>query len=156
THESSLIAHMTGKDLWRPGLYDQDVQKVLELYRSYGYLDVEIKPPVVDVRRPGEAKDAAKEQKRLEREKQGGAEKAEKQRGREEKQAAREAKRKKRPPRPGAPLPTVKEPRVRRWVYLTVKVKEGPQYTTGTMQVKGNTVFTDKEVLARIPVVPGT
>src|SRR5262245_6099690 len=148
TRESSLIAHIGGKDLWRPALYDQDIQKVFEMYKAHGYLDVEIKPPVVDVREPGKEIDPEKERKRLEKEK------LEEQK-RAEKQAKAEAKRKKRPPRPGAPPPTVKEPRTRRWVYLTVKVKEGPQYKTGTMTVKGNSVFTEEEVLARFPLLPG-
>lgn len=148
TRESSLYAHIGGKDLWRPALYDQDVQKIFELYKSRGYLDVEIKPPVVDVREPGKKVDEAKERAREEKAKLADQKRA-------EKEAKAAAKRKKRPPRPGAPPPTVKEPRIRRWVYLTVKVKEGPQYKTGTMTVKGNTVYTEKQVLARFPLLPG-
>ena len=34
---------------------------MFELYKSRGYLDVEIKPPVVDVRQPGKKVDEAKE-----------------------------------------------------------------------------------------------
>src|SRR6185503_14236328 len=104
---------------------------------SKGYLDVEIKPPVVDVREPGKPIDEEKERKEAEK-------KALEEQKRAQKEAEAEAKRKKRPPRPGAPPPTVKEPKVRRWVYLTVKVKEGPQYKTGAMSVKGSTVFTDQ------------
>jgi len=148
TRESSLYNHIGGKDLWRPALYDQDVQKIFELYKSRGYLDVEIKPPVVDVREPGKPVDEEKERKKAEKEKLEDQKRA-------EKEAKAEAKRKKRPPRPGAPPPTVKEAKVRRWVYLTVKVKEGPQYKTGTMTVKGSSVFTEPQVLSRFPLLPG-
>lgn len=142
--EHNLYTQMTGKDLWRPGLYDQEVQKLFELYRSYGYLDVEIKPPVVEILDPGREKREAKEAKRQ----QALAEKA-------AKAAEKAAKKKKRPPRPGAAPVAAKEPNIRRWVYLTVKVKDGPQYRTGEIKVKGNTVFTDKEILQRVLVRPG-
>src|SRR5262249_36633633 len=148
TRESSLYNHIGGKDLWRPALYDQDVQKIFELYKSRGYLDVEIKPPVVDVREPGKKVDEEEERKRAEKEKLEDQKRA-------QKEAEAEAKRKKRPPRPGAPPPRVKEPKVRRWVYLTVKIKEGPQYKTGTMTVKGNSVYTQEQILSRFPLLPG-
>lgn len=144
TRQSNILTRIAGKDLWRPGAYDQDVQKIFELYRAYGYLDIEIKPPIVEVKEPDKAKTEAQAKKREEREKLEA-----------QKKAAREARKKKRPPRPGAPQPVVKEPSVRRWVYLTVKVQEGPQYKTGEMKVTGNKVFTEREVLARVPLAPG-
>ncbi len=49
-------------------------------------------------------------------------------------------RRRRRPPR--RPSPTVK-----RWVYLTVPIVEGPQYTLGTITVTGNTVFSEREIL---------
>lgn len=144
TRQSNLFTRIAGKDLWRPGLYDQDVQKIFEMYRADGYLDVEIKPPIVEVKEPDKAKSEAEAKKRADRD----AREA-------QKIAAREARKKKRPPRPGALPPVVKEPKVRRWVYLTVKVQEGPQYKTGEMKVTGNTVFTEQEILDRIPLIPG-
>lgn len=164
TRESSLINHISGKDLWRPALYDQDIQKVLELYRAYGFLDVEVKPPVVELldpkkRKEAEAAAAEKSEAELERERKKAEKEAAKAAEKEAKEAAKaaekEAKKKKRPPKPGAPPPTVKEKSVKRSVYLTVKVKEGPQYKLGTMDVKGNTVFTAPQVLARIPLASG-
>ena len=142
--ESSLIAHIGGKDLWRPALYDQDVQKIFELYRSEGYLDVEIKPPVVEVREKNKPK-TEEEQKKAAQE---AAEKA-------AAQAEKEARKKKRPPKPGALPAAAKEPKVKRSVFLTVKIKEGPQYKTGVISVKGNTVFTEPQVMAHIPLRTG-
>lgn len=52
----------SSKSLYHPVKWDQDVGAVRELYQNSGYLDVEIKPPVVDVI------PSKKEQKRKERE----------------------------------------------------------------------------------------
>ena len=43
----------------------------------------------------------------------------------------------------------------RRFVYLTVPVNEGPQYTLGEVTVQGNEVFTDRVLRAQIPIRDG-
>jgi outer membrane protein insertion porin family len=38
---------------------------------------------------------------------------------------------------------------------VTVPIQEGPQYTVGALTVEGNTVFTQEEILLRMPIKPG-
>jgi len=47
------------------------------------------------------------------------------------------------------------EPVIQRWAYLTVPVVEGPQYKLGVKSVTGNTIFSDKELLADVFIQPG-
>lgn len=51
--------------------------------------------------------------------------------------------------------PTKKPEKQKRWVSITVPVREGPQYTLGKITVEGNHVLTDEEILARIPLKSG-
>jgi outer membrane protein insertion porin family len=44
---------------------------------------------------------------------------------------------------------------VKRWAHLTVPIVEGPKYTLGTTSATGNTVFSEKEVLADVFLKPG-
>jgi outer membrane protein insertion porin family len=51
--------------------------------------------------------------------------------------------------------PTKKPEKQKRWVTVTVPVREGPQYTLGEIRVEGNRVLSDEEILARIPLKEG-
>ncbi len=51
--------------------------------------------------------------------------------------------------------PTKKPEKQKRWVSVTVPVREGPEYTLGEISVEGNHVLTDEEILARIPLKTG-
>jgi len=139
------------KSLYHPAKWDQDSSHIRDLYLNGGYLDVDLRPPVVEL------KDIHKDKPK------------------------KEKKSKKPPPPPPAPAPerdpatmTAKErlkadkakkkaekaaaaaePTVKRWAYLTVPIVEGPQYTLGTTSVSGNTVFTEKEVLSDVFLKPG-
>ena len=198
TKEYSWLTAMSGKAVYYPLKYDQDIEKIRDLYQNDGYLDVDIKPPQVKIqaadKKAGEA--AAPEPETqpvpaVEDAAPGAAsgtapgpvglpvpppepgapaaqppepgapaaqppeqeppppapppDETEKQRKRREKQEdkARKQSEKK------------EEKAGRGWVYLTVRVNEGPQYRTGEIQSTGNTVFTDGEILRRIPLRRG-
>jgi outer membrane protein insertion porin family len=150
------------KSLYHPAKWDQDSGHIRDLYLNGGYLDVDLRPPVVDLKEQR----SRKKSKKGEVESSAGPPPAEpagssqtashepepesapepdltsmtaKQRKayeREKKKAEKAAKR--------------AEPHVKRWAYLTVQINEGPRYTIGTMSVSGNTVFTEKELLAQV------
>ncbi len=164
----------SAKYLYHPAKWDQDVSAVRDLYLDHGYLDVNIKPPVIEVRQkvkagkaatkkaeptapaesaPPESSAASEEvspqppaeaaqsppatnpspeaaRKQTEKERR----KAEKARKKEEK-ARRKA-----------------EPKIKRWVYLTVPVSEGEQYRVGDVSVTGNSVFSEKELRVFLPL----
>src|SRR5262249_4448795 len=49
-----------------------------------------------------------------------------------------------------------KEPKApKKWIFVTVPIEEGPQYKVGTVSVEGNKVFSESEILARVPLKPG-
>jgi outer membrane protein insertion porin family len=61
-----------------------------------------------------------------------------------------------------APLVAVKEGKPtknpdkrKRWVAVDVPLTEGPQYRVGELRIEGNTIFTDDEILAWIPLKEG-
>ena len=206
TKEYSWLTAMSGKAVYYPMKYDQDIEKVRDLYQNSGYLDVDIKPPQVEVLstkkqkkqksgqepapRPGEPEEIpapadtphlpstaepAPSSATGEPVAEGAAGEApaerpeappeassvhaapepapaappegetEKERKRREKreEEARKAEEKK------------EEKEGRRWVFLTVRINEGPQYRTGEIHSSGNTIFTDKEIVRRIPLRTG-
>ena len=51
--------------------------------------------------------------------------------------------------------PRKKEHKRRKWLSLTVPVEEGRSYKVRSLSTEGNTVFTQEELLARIPLRPG-
>jgi outer membrane protein assembly complex protein YaeT len=156
---------LSQKNLYHPAKWDQDTGGVRDLYLNTGYLDVELRPPVVEVKEKGrdagktaadvagpapepvppaapaagaEAAPIAPEdlepqserqiRKRAERE----AKEAEKARKRAEKEVQK------------------KEPKVKRWAYLTVPVVEGKQYKAGEISVTGNSVYTEDDIRTRM------
>jgi outer membrane protein insertion porin family len=147
------------KSLYHPAKWDQDSGHIRDLYLNSGFLDIDLKPPVIDLK-----------------ESSGGGSKK---KGKPEKPPA--------PPPPPPPIPeppdnledlSPKERKAyekkrkkaekeaeeaaakaqgtgKRWAYLTVSVDEGAKYKLGTLSVTGNTVFTEQELLAQIVLKPG-
>lgn len=137
----------SSKALYYPAKWDADAGGLADLYKNLGYLDVEMRPPVVEIRekvKSGDAADPLPEvQDPLPMEDpepvppaEPLSEKEEKARKKAEKKAAKEAKK--------------NEPKVKRWAYLTVEVVEGPQYRVGDVTVSGNKVFDEDQILARV------
>jgi outer membrane protein insertion porin family len=54
TQERKFYWPWSKKNLYHPLKWDQDVAGVRELYQNHGYLDIEVRPPVVEVRRAKE------------------------------------------------------------------------------------------------------
>jgi outer membrane protein assembly complex protein YaeT len=178
TEERRWYWPWSGKNLYHPGKWDQDVAAVRALYQNHGYLDVEVRPPVVDVLEAGEAKKQKKQR-------EGGVEgedaedadtsepagpgeegagsagaadqdslgfyddldalpKEQRKAVKQQKKAAEQARKAEQ-----------KAKKIKRWVYLTVPVKEGPQYTTGEITVEGNEVFPEELLRALVPLKQG-
>jgi outer membrane protein insertion porin family len=148
----------SAKNLYHPAKWDQDATKVRDLYLNNGYLDVEVRAPIVEVvQKDGEKEEKKKDdsaesppkpqfeagvsesssEDELDPEKQ---KKLEKQQRKAEKQK-RDAEKKKK--------------KVKRSVYLTVPVVEGPQYTLGEITFTGNDELPENVLRAMIPLREG-
>jgi outer membrane protein insertion porin family len=145
------------KCLYHPAKWDQDSGHIRDLYLNGGYLDVDLRPPVVEMKvtgaqkskkstkkappppppppmpdpdpttmTPKELKQAAKAQ-----------ENAAKAKKKAEKQEANA------------------EAAIQSWAYLTVPIVEGPQYKLGTKTSSGNTIFSERELMADVFLKPG-
>ncbi|MGH9391555.1 MAG: POTRA domain-containing protein, partial [Vicinamibacteria bacterium] len=165
TRQRSLLTSLSGKDVYFPLKYDQDIEKVRELYQNSGYLDVDLKPPLVEISasgRRGRTGSASRDEAQPEISPPGGQpptpapaearvepagvvpppeEEADRARRRRERNDAKQRKDAER-------QASAAERKERKWVYLTVRVKEGPQYRIGEIKTTGNTIFSDKEILA--------
>ena len=136
------------KSLYHPAKWDQDSNHIRDLYLNAGYLDVDLRPPIVelkDIRKESAKKpkktpppppppEPARDPETMTAKERLAAEKARK---KAEKAAA------------------AAEPTVKRWAYLTVPVVEGMQYKLGATSVTGNTVFSEKELQADVFLKPG-
>ena len=137
------------KSLYHPAKWDQDSSHIRDLYLNGGYLDVDLRPPVVELKdiHSGSSKKPAPKPKAPPppaAPPQDPATMTAKQRLKADK-----AKKK-------AEAAAAKaEPTVKRWAYLTVPVVEGSQYKLGATSVSGNTVFSEKEVLSDVFLKPG-
>jgi outer membrane protein insertion porin family len=163
TEERKWYWPWSSKNLYHPGKWDQDVANVRALYQNHGYLDVEVRPPVVDVLEAKEAKqkkktDSAGDEPVVETPPEATAEtppvevtedleQLPKEQRKEVKQQQKAAKK--------ARKQEQKEKQVKRWVYLTVPVVEGLQYTTGEITFSGNEVFPDEILRAMVPLKQG-
>jgi len=161
---SWLTSWASQKPLYHPSKFDQDADNIRTAYKSRGYLDMVIQPEVVEVvskdsRQTGSAKghgathrstfDPLSEPILDDDESmsaaptpppppEGETDKQRKKRlEKEQKEKAKQEKPKK------------------RWVYLTVPIDEGPAYRLGNIEVEGNHVFGDREILSRFPLRPG-
>jgi outer membrane protein insertion porin family len=136
------------KTLYHPMKYQQDINNVLSYYRDHGYLDVDVSPPVVEVK----TTEAEREDERSED--GAGAEETE--------QAADE------PAELSAELREASEDEEqeeaedededeeRKWVYITIPIEEGPRYRLGEIRIEGNTLFEDDLLRRVIPLTPGS
>jgi outer membrane protein insertion porin family len=129
------------KTLYHELKYQQDIQNVYDLYRNHGYLDVDIKPPVVEVREVGREKAQAKAEKKLAKK----WKKYEKTRAEAERKGGV----------PPAPPPSVASAKYKRWVLLRVRVEEGQPYELGDLTIEGNHVLETEQVRRRIPLRAG-
>jgi len=159
-----LTSWASQKPLYHPAKFDQDAENIRTAYRSRGYLDMAIQPEVVEVvsKESRQSRDAPKDggpprrstfdplsepviddetdeeaapappppEGETDRQRKKRLEKEQKERAKDEK--AR-----------------------KRWVYLTIPIVEGPAYRLGSLDVEGNNVFGDREILARFPLRPG-
>lgn len=159
-----LTSWASQKPLYHPAKWDQDAENIRTLYRSRGFLDVSVQPEVVEVeskdsrKEPHAAPDAEPAPRRTTFDPLSSIDWSQ-----EEVEAP--------PPPPPPPGETEKEKEKRlkkehearksqekpkkRWVYLTVPIVEGTAYKLGTLDVEGNNVFSDREVLARFPLRSG-
>jgi outer membrane protein insertion porin family len=137
------------KNLYHPAKWDLDSSHIRDLYLNGGYLDVDLRPPIVElkvikhgkpVNPPPEAPQAPpptlpKDPASMTAKERLKADKALIQ----EEMGQAKAK-----------------PTATRWVFLTVPIVEGSQYKLGTMSVSGSTVFSEREVLADVFIKPGS
>jgi len=175
TKEKGMLTWANSKDLYHPGKFDEDARVIRQAYMDLGYLDVDVKPEVVellpDQPPPTTPKEAEKEkaaaQKKQQQEEEAAAKEAARQAEKQAKEAEKQAKKAAKAAEKGELLPVGmssppeddtkgKEPKVpKKWIYVTVPVQEGTQYKVGTISVEGNKVFTREEILARVPIVAG-
>lgn len=136
------------KYLYHPLKYQQDINNVLQYYRDRGYLDADVRPPIVEVKSAGRGEvDPEEAKRRAERD----AERAERKRQRELAKAERRGE---------VPAPDLLQPapppepdlREKKWVYITVPVDEGPIYKLGEVKFEGNSVFEQAELRSSIPI----
>lgn len=133
------------KSVYHPLKYQQDANNILQYYKDHGYLDADLRPPVVTIR----PVDPEKAQKRA-------VARAEKQARKNERQLAKLEKKGQAPPR-DVDLTAKPEPdvRVRSWAFVTVPVDEGPAYKLGSVKFEGNTIFKSDLLRAFVPIRDG-
>lgn len=141
------------KSLFHPAKWDQDSSHIRDLYLNGGYLDVDLRPPVVDLKETRKEKPAADGDKRAVPSEDPSP--APVSATDDAALSAKERLKAARAERKAEKAAARAEPTVKRWAYLTVSIVEGPQYKLGATSVSGNTVFTEKEVLADVFVKPG-
>jgi len=136
------------KCLYHPAKWDQDSSHIRDLYLNGGYLDVDLRPPVVELKDMHKEKPPKKPRKPKpvkppppERDPETMTPKERLKADKAKKKAEKEAAK--------------NEPTVKRWAYLTVTIVEGPQYKLGTTSVSGNTVFSEREALSDVFLKPG-
>jgi len=154
----------SSKNLYHPIKWDQDSGTIRKLYQNGGYLDVELRSPIVEVRqtkpkkqkkRGGSGAEAAPAGPPPAPDREVGppakerGERAEPGRRSKQQTGAR-----KRAGKNGGKKPKP-EPVPKRWVFLTVPVTEGPQYRLGEITIEGNEVFPDDVLRRQIVLAEG-
>lgn len=161
TEERRWYWPWSSKNLYHPVKWDQDVTNVREAYQNKGYIDIDTRAPIVDVRRKKKKKGDASETDEADHElgTRGVATPPplppidptlpEKQRAKAQKkreQAERKARKQ---------IREQSKKESKRWIYLTVPVTEGPQYTLGEVTFVGSEIFTEPLLRSMIPVAGG-
>ncbi len=151
TQERQWYWPWSGKNLYHPVKWDQDAGALRDLYQSRGYLDVEVRAPVVTVEEPKPSKSKSKStaEPKVEAPPTPTPEPA--------------------PPAP-SPSPTPapdskaakraakaekKAQEAKRWVRLQVPIVEGPPYTLGQVRITGASVIPETIVRQAIPLHEG-
>ncbi|HKB08658.1 MAG TPA: POTRA domain-containing protein [Candidatus Polarisedimenticolia bacterium] len=155
-----LTSWASTKVLYHPAKFDQDAENIRTAYKSLGYLDISIQPEIVELvggekskaksSKDGKAPPAGQGMEDLEEEEdfeepppsvapEGETEKERKKRLKAEEQAKK-----------------AYEKQPKKWVRLTVPIDEGTQYRVGKIAVEGNSVFSEPEILARMPLRQGS
>lgn len=162
TQERRFYWPWSGKNLYHPLKWDQDVASVRELYQNHGYLDVEVRPPVVEVRQtakparkpgqetPGAAAaeqpvpdtPSAADDRLPQTEASSTAQPTPPERQGKKKSAGKKARRS-------------QDGGGKRWVFLSVPISEGAQYRLGEIRFSGNEKFSDEALRALIPLAQG-
>lgn len=151
----------TDKNLYHPVKWEQDVQGVVDLYLNSGYLNVEVRPPVVEVkeivpRAKGRAKPPAPSGTApAEAVKTSPGAAAPRAPAADPKAARKELRRAERERKRAEKELQNADARIKRWVHLTVPINEGESYRLGEVTFSGNTVFGGKELRTFIPVRKG-
>jgi len=144
---SFLSSFASSKVLYHPAKFDQDSENIRTAYKSVGYLDISIKPEIVELvgkgksHRPIPIDEAAEDDWEPAPPAPAPPGETEKQR---KKRVEAELKAKKKAEKP-----------VKKEVLVTVPIEEGQQYTVGRMSVEGNSVFSAPEILSRLRLRPG-
>lgn len=162
-HKSSELLHQlqltepyhwykfwTQKNLYHPAKWDQDSGHIRDLYLNGGYLDVDLRPPIVELKETEKksAKEPKKPKKAKTVEEPPPAKNPETMTAKERLKAEKARKKAEKAAEKAEPAP-------KRWAYLTVPIVEGPKYTLGAATVTGNTVFSEKELLSDVFIKPG-
>jgi len=167
TREHGPLTWASSKDLYHPGKFDEDARILRQAYMDRGYLEVEVKPEVVEVlpgeKPPRSAEEAEKRRLKAEKAEADAAEKAARAEAKEAARRAKEEAEAKEREAKGKPPKEKKkkeaksqEPKApKKWIFVRVPIQEGPQYRVGTVSSEGNKVFTDAEILARVPLQAG-
>ena len=150
------------KTLYHPLKWDQDSGRIRDLYQAFGYLDVDLKAPVVDVRRVEKKKKKAPPKVEvpsifrvalLDVEKKLARDGLSPKRRRELR--ARRGRLESRAEKALAKAEIKANAAGKQWAYLTVDVSEGPQYRLGEVEISGNSKLTDKDLKRNVFLRPG-
>ncbi|NIM00814.1 MAG: outer membrane protein assembly factor BamA [Acidobacteria bacterium] len=156
TEERRWYWPWSGKNLYHPQKWDQDVTAVRKLYQDSGYLDVDIRPPVVEVRQnPKEDKKKAKRERSAERARIAAIEADVPIDASMKKKQRKKLLKKKRQADKKARKKSEKAKKVKRWVQLTVPLTEGIQYRMGKVEVTGAEKFEPANLRATVRVPEG-
>lgn len=159
----------TQKNLYHPLKWDQDSSNIRNLYQNAGYLDIEMRPPILEF---VEKDDKKKKKKGADGEDPPAAETVdvpavepvpdldptalEGLTPKEiEKEIQRQRKLQERAQKKADKAQQKAQPKTKKWVHMTVPISEGQQYTAGEVTIEGNEVFSDAELRGFIPLRTG-
>ena len=156
TEERHWYWPWSGKNLFHPQKWDQDVTSVRKLYQDNGYLDIEIRPPAVEVRQ-----DPKSEKRKIKRDRIAQKARAEAQAAdvpidasMTSKQRKKLLKRKRRADKRSRKK-AEKAKKVKRWVQLSVPLTEGIQYTLGNVEISGSEKFNAATLRSTVRIAEG-
>ncbi len=150
------------KNLYHPLKWDQDAGEIRDLYQRAGYLDIELRGPLVELKQVEKKKRKQREDKPLVPDwLVRGIESYEKRLEREDLRPGRERELRKRKQRLEAKVAKrlAKAKKAgsagRQLAFLTVPVVEGRQYKMGKLTVEGHGVLTEQQLKGLVPLREG-